>query len=104
MIILIFIAIVIASVISALLSSAVNKGTCSWIWVVAAGFGVSLTWAIMTKYSTNLIRDGLIWDIIVAMIYCLVFVILGHAANFGLRHWIGVVATLAVFIYWSLIG
>jgi len=103
MIILIFVAIVIATVISALLSSAVNKGNCSWIWVVVAGLGVSFTWAMMTKYSTNVIRDGLIWDVIVAMIYCLVFIILGHASNFGLRHWIGVVATLAVFIYWSLI-
>ncbi len=101
--ILVFLGLALVSTISAILSSAVNKGNCNWLWVVVVGVGVSTSWALLSKYSANIIRDGLLWDVIVAMIYCLVFIILGHATNFGVKHWIGVVITFGVFIYWSVI-
>ena len=103
MMLLLFSSLVVINIVSALLSSAVNRGHLSWIWVVVVGLAVSSNWALMSKYSNSIIRDGLLWDVVMAGTFCLVFIILGHSTGFTLKHWIGVVATFAVFIYWSVI-
>ena len=103
MVIVTFVIIAVVSMIQAFLSSAVNRGTVSEYYLFLSGLAVSGTWVLLSKVSNNLIRDSLIWDVVIAVVFTLVFVNLGHATNFTTKHWIGVIATLAVFIYWSAI-
>jgi hypothetical protein len=83
----------------------VNRGHSSWYAVAmfCLGMGVSYLWVLLSRTSTNLIRDGLLWDVIVAAIFTILLTILGHTQDFHLKHWIGVALTLGVFFYWGLI-
>lgn len=86
-------------------SSMVNQGKSRTygIFIFILGMGVSFLWVLLSKASTNLIRDGLLWDVIIAAIFSILLIILGHGQHFTLKHWIGMALTLGVFFYWGLI-
>jgi hypothetical protein len=101
--IILLVAIALVSIFQAILSSGVNKGTTSPYWVFLLGLIVSANWALISKYSTSLLRDGLIWDVLVATAFGIVMVLKGHADDFGLKQWIGVALAFGTFIYWGVI-
>ena len=86
-------------------SSMVNRGKSNIYSVVMfiLGMGVSYLWVLLSRCSTNLIRDGLIWDIIVSGIFTILLVLLGHGQHFTLKHWIAVALTIGVFLYWGML-
>ncbi len=87
----------------AILSSWQNRDGGFSLPIFLFGIGISIWWVLLAKYSTNLLRDALIWDVVIALIYSITFIVMGHGANFTLKHWIGLAMTLGVFIYWSVI-
>jgi NhaP-type Na+/H+ or K+/H+ antiporter len=103
MILFIFIGLALVCVFQAYLSSRVNRGEISILFLWVVGLVLSGLWAAMSKYSNNMIRDSLIWDVVAAMVFSLIFIFMGHSVNFTIKHWIGILATFAVFVYWSLI-
>lgn len=100
---LIFSVLAIFCTLQAVLSSLTNRGKGYWLILLLSGFVLSGLWVLITKISKNLLRDALIWDVVIGTVFTLVLVTLGHSVNFSLKHWIGVVATFFVFLYWSII-
>jgi phosphatidylglycerophosphatase A len=103
MILLVFAVLILVCGLQAVLSSMINRSSHFGLVLFCTGMLVSGLWVVLAKYSNNLIRDGLIWDVIIGMVFSLVFVWYGHANDFALKHWIGVVATFIVFVYWACI-
>jgi hypothetical protein len=103
MVVLIFLGLVFMCTIQAVLSSQINRGGAHWPILLTSGLFVSGLWVLLSKYSTNLLRDGLIWDVLIGMIFTIVFIWMGHTSNFETKHWVGVVATFVVFVYWTII-
>jgi len=100
---LIFIALVGICVAQAVMSSMVNKGSLHWAILWATGILVSGLWVGLSVYSKSLVRDALIWDVLIAMVFTLVFIIFGHASGFETKYWFALAATFAVFIWWGLL-
>lgn len=103
MIILILAAVAVITVAQAVLSSMLNRGGRHAISIFLLGLGVSLSWVLLSKYSSNLLRDSFIWDLIIVAVFTIVFILMGHGEHFTLEHWIAAVMTIVVFIYWSLL-
>jgi len=69
-----------------------------WFFLVWAA-SCSPLWALMTKYSKNLIFDGLIYDIFGLIVYTTVIVALASKQTFSVNFYIGVaVAILGLII------
>ena len=103
MITLILIIATIAAILQAIFSSYQNKGENYYIPIFLLGIGVYVLWILLMKYSHNIVRDSLIWDIIMAMCFSVVFIFMGHAEHFALRHWIGFGLASITFLYWAIV-
>lgn len=86
-----------AWIIAALYAVASHKnrelGGSNFFFVWAVGF-IPL-WAFISRGSTNLIRDGLLYDSIQLIGYFAVMVWLGEAKSFNTYQWIGVALALS---------
>lgn len=96
---------IIVCIFQAIFASMINRGgpKIYGILMFVLGLAVSYLWVLLSRYSTNLLRDGLIWDVLIAAIFTVIFIIMGHAQHFTLKHWIAVAMTIGVFIYWGLL-
>jgi hypothetical protein len=102
-VVLVFIGLVVVSGSQAILTSMANRGAHTGWWVFALGIGISWFWVLLAKYSTSLLRDGLIWDIVIAGTFTTTLIVMGHGEQFQLKHWIALVMTLVVILYWAVI-
>lgn len=103
MVILILIALIVVSTSQAVLTSMANRGANTGWWIFALGIGVSVLWVLLAKYSASILRDGLIWDIVIAGTFTTTLIVMGHGEQFQLKHWIALGMTLAVILYWAVI-
>jgi hypothetical protein len=101
--ILVMIGLVLTCTVQAICSSLHNRGGPYGWYVFILGIGISVLWVLLAKYSTSLLRDGLIWDVLIALVYSIIFVTMGHGSDFTLKHWIGLGLTFGVFLYWTVI-
>jgi hypothetical protein len=91
------------AVISSKLNSSSDGFLVKWLQMVFLGLGISSLWVFVSKFSTNLIRDGLIWDIVIGMSFSYVLIHFGHGDSFSLKHWVGVGFAFITFVYWAVI-
>jgi len=106
MVILCMIGLAVLCSLQACISSKLNHNEATfrhWLLMLLLGVGISSLWALVSKYSTNLIRDGLIWDIVIGLSFSFILIYFGHSANFSLKHWVGVGLAFATFMYWAVI-
>ncbi len=101
--ILVMLGLILTSGIQAIYSSLQNRGGPYAVHVFASGIAISILWVLLAKYSTSLLRDGLIWDVLIALVYSIIFIWMGHGSTFTLKHWIGLGLTFGVFLYWTVI-
>ena len=64
-----------------------------WFWL-ACVFSVIPVFPIVSRYSKNLLIDGLIYDIVIFFAYLITLLMLGCGKNVTIIQWIGVVITL----------
>lgn len=62
----------------------------NWFWLVWL-IGMIPIWALISKYSTNILIDGIIFDLVLFFSYCITFLIMGCGTAFALNQWIGLV-------------
>lgn len=51
-------------------------------------------WPFVSKFSKNILFDGLLYDIIMTLTYAVVFIVMGTSNGFKLENWIGLFLTI----------
>jgi hypothetical protein len=64
---------------------------------------MSCLWIFVSKFSNNLFRDSLLWDMVYVVVFSIVLIYFGYGSKYELKHWVGVFMTVGVFIYWLVI-
>ena len=59
--------------------------------------GMVSLWVLVSRYSKNLIRDGLLYDSLMLFAQNFVWILMGVAAGFGIRQWAGVALMVVGF-------
>ena len=72
------------------------KGS-SW-WMLVWFIGMIPIWALISKYSTNLLIDGIIFDLVLFFAYVITFAVLGAGSAFVVSQWIGLVLIIVGFV------
>jgi len=55
-------------------------------------------WALVSRYSNNILLDGMIYDIIIFLTFPLTMWYLGETSNFSLQQWIGLAVVVVGFV------
>lgn len=72
-----------------------QDGEWSWKWFgIMMIFGLCPLWAIISRYSKNLIYDGMIYDLIILIGVYGGMVLMGAGQNFSTPQWIGTIFVL----------
>ena len=71
--------------------------TSFWFWMTFF-VGMCPLWAWVGKYSKNLIFDGLLYDILIVLVYVATMFILGAGDKFKIHNWIGIFFILCGFV------
>jgi len=88
--------VVLVYVIYSLLSKQNQEHGGKWFWAMYA-FGVIMPWAFVSRYSKNLLFDGLLYDMVMCCTMAATFAVLGEGANFTGWNWVGVGLALCGF-------
>ena len=86
-----FIPMIVYYIIYSWLSKQNNSFGGKWFWLTFTWGILCPFWLIISRYSRNLIFDGMLYDIIMFSTYVLTMAALGVGAKFSLINWLGVV-------------
>ena len=87
---------------SAILSKKANDSQdWKWVWIL---YSMNLLgmWPFISKYSKNLIRDGLIYDLVIFLSFYFTLLFLGAAKNFTTTQWIASILIFAGLLLFKL--
>ena len=68
-----------------------------WFWITFFYGALCPIWALVSRYSTNLIFDGMLYDVLMFITYAIFMSILGAGIGFIWTQWIGVGFVIAGF-------
>ena len=61
-------------------------------WAIAMFImGFMQSWLFVSRYTKNILFDGMIYDIVLFLSFPLTMWYLGETAKFGTRHWVGLI-------------
>ena len=69
-------------------------GTHSWVLVLFI-YGIIAPWVIVSKFSKNLLFDGMLYDNLMFLTYVSTLLVLGAGNKFTLHQWMGLVSVVA---------
>ena len=73
------------------LSKQNNEFGGKWIWITYVYGAICPLWLIISRYSKNLLFDGMLYDNILFLSYIATMIFLGQANNFSTTQYIGLV-------------
>ena len=73
----------------------------SWIWMLYV-LNIVGIWPLLSKYSKNILFDGLLHDFIVFMTFYGTLIIMGSASTFSTTQWIATTMIILGFILFKL--
>lgn len=73
----------------------------SWIWMLYA-LNIIGIWPLLSKYSKNILFDGLLHDFIVFMTFYGTLIIMGSASTFNTAQWVATTMIILGFILFKL--
>ena len=72
-----------------------------WFWITLL-MGAFPGWAIVSRYTKNILQDGLIYDLIMIIAFPITMIWIGEAKNFIWTQWLGLVLTIGGLVLMKL--
>lgn len=69
-----------------------------WWWLAVWLVGAVPLWAVVSRYSRNVMVDGILFDLLIFFSYLLTFLALGCGESFGAVRWAGLVLVCIGFV------
>lgn len=93
--------IIVYSLVAVISKKANDTQEWSWIWMLY-GLNIVGIWPLLSKYSKNILFDGLLHDFIVFMTFYGTLLIMGSASTFSATQWIATTMIILGFILFKL--